>query len=87
MDLDKFKTSINKQYTCYFPFPRPKPLVAFDIVDKLKDYESEIACEVLEQLITHIEEVQDFLVENYIDILQEEEPWSISMELTIATLS
>lgn len=52
---------------------KPTPLVAFEIVEKLRDLESEIACEVLDNLITHFIDVQDYIVENYRDLLYEEE--------------
>lgn len=73
MDLDYFITPTNKQQECFLPKERPKTLVAFDIVDKLKDLEAEFACEILEMLVTYYEEVQDYLVENHIDLLIEEE--------------
>ena len=73
MDLDYVTNPTNKQYNCFRPVQRPQPLVAFDIVDKLRDLEAETACEVLDQLIAHFPEVQEFLIENYIDILTEED--------------
>ena len=64
MDLQYITNPANKQYTCYLPQQRPTTLVAFDIVDKLKETESEFACELLEQLIANFPEVQEFIVKN-----------------------
>jgi len=72
-DISGFAVVTNKQYNCFRPVERPQVLKAFDISDKLKDLEAEVACEVLDQLITHFPEVQEFLVENYIDLLTEED--------------
>ena len=73
MDLQYITNPTNKQYTCYLPQPRPTTLVAFDIVDKLKETEVEFACELLEQLIAQFPEVQEFIVKNYINWLMEED--------------
>lgn len=73
MDLQYITNPTNKQYTCYLPQQRPTTLVAFDIVDKLKETEAEFDCELLEQLIAHFPEVQEFIVKNYINWLIEED--------------
>lgn len=66
-------TITDKQIHCYLPRPRPLYLVAYDIVDKLADLEGEIVADVLFQLIAQFPEVQQYLVDNHIDILIEEE--------------
>jgi len=71
--MELITTPTNKQQECYQPIPRPKFLVAYDIIDKLEDLEAEIACQVLKELITNYEEVQTYIVENYIDLITEEE--------------
>ena len=72
-DLDYITTPTNKHYTCFRPVQRPQPLVAFDIVDKLRDLEAETSCQILDELIARYPEVQEYLTENYIDLLTEEE--------------
>ena len=71
-ELNGFATITDKQNNCFLPQHKPNSLVAFDIVDKLRDFEAEIACTVLDELITYFPEVQDYLVNNHIDILVEE---------------
>lgn len=74
MDLQYLTNPTNKQNLCYLPHhQRPTTLVAFDIVDKLKETEAEFACELLEQLIANFPEVQEYIVENYINWLIEED--------------
>ena len=68
-----FATITDHKNLCYNPQQRPITLQAFDIIDKCKDLESEIPCEILEQLITHFKEVQEYIVDNYIDLIIEED--------------
>lgn len=51
---------------------KPRPLVCFDIVDKLRDLEAEFACQILDELITNYTDVQNYLICNHSDILEEE---------------
>ena len=71
--MDLIKTPTNKQYNCFRPVQRPQPLVAFDIVDRLRDLEAETACQILDELISRFPDVQEYLKENYIDLLTEED--------------
>ena len=71
-ELGDFATITDKQ-GAHLPKERGITLQAFDIVDKLRDLEAEIACEVLDYLITYFPEVQEYIVENYIHLIQEEE--------------
>ena len=73
MDLQYLTNPTNKQNLCYLPHQRPTTLVAFDIVDKLKETEAEFACGVLEQLIANFPEVQEYIVKNYINWLIKED--------------
>ena len=51
---------------------KPRPLVCFDIVDKLRDLEAEFACQILDELIANYNDVQEYLICNHSDILEEE---------------
>ena len=71
-ELGDFATIKDKQ-GAYLPQHRSKTLQAFDIVDKLRDLEAGIACQILDELIANYADVQEYLVENHIDLLTEEE--------------
>jgi len=71
--MDLIKTPTNKQYNCFRPVEKPTPLIAFNIVDKLRDLEAETACQILDELISRFPDVQEYLKENYIDLLTEED--------------
>ena len=73
MGLHIIKTSTGVNHFCYLPAPRDNFLVAWDIIDKLKEYESETICDILYSLIAWFPEVSGYLVKNHIDLLTEEE--------------
>ena len=66
-------TITDKIYYCFNPRPRPVYLVACDIIDKLRESEGEIFAAVLLNLITDSEKTRQYLVDNYIHVLQQQE--------------
>ena len=46
--------------------------IAFKIIDKLRDYEAEIACNILGEILVSFPEIQGYVINNHIDVLQEE---------------
>lgn len=71
-ELGEFATITDKQ-GAHLPKHRSRTHQAFDVADKLRDLEAEVACQILDELIANFTEVQDYIVENYIHLLTEEE--------------
>ena len=74
MNLDYVKTPTNNHNLCALPLPRHAYLVCWDIIEKLEDLGDEhILADILRNICVNFAEVQEYIKDNHIDVLMEED--------------